>query len=543
MKIKTLIITILVLIAGTMPSMATQLPAEIKTFLQSQKNIPSIRYDSVIVYNRDVMYIPIIPSHPLKVDGVKIVKTIPANQTLDKLPDIVVFNNNYSLIKVYRTGQDTVAAANITELPDVIKTGMIPQDIMVPKGLVLPECYAPILGDVQIPLIGSAKSPTFVSGRRPAPLPSGKRSVNIKPANVPLALKNKLFFVNNFQTEFLEVFSSTVSEPLYSLKTSGVMKDVKPVLNGKYLLAASSNLKNIDVIDVEKEFVSKHIDLMAKPTEIAVDNDRNKAYVASTSAEALFVIDLQTMTMKEKIQLVGAPQKLAVSSDGSKIAYFDMKTSNIYILDLENDYENKLITNYPNTTKIILGNNVLYLIARTEPKLRIVQFDLYLDNKTAKTKKDKKREAVRKEEDKKVEAENVTDDIYSVLQIDENMKSEEDNLLEDMQTYSTSISDIQVGAKPIDMYNYKDNLYILSAGENSVYTYNITSGEIKSEKLPVDGFAKAITQIPSSNLAVITNMSDLKYVVYDLDKAKSVQVLPISEYINSITILERKNGQ
>ncbi len=543
MKIKTLIITLLVLIAGNMPSFATQLPMEIKTFLQSQKNIPSVRYDSVILYNKDIMYIPVIPAHPVKTDKLKIVKTIPANQSMDKLPDIVVFDNNYSLIKVFKTGQDTVSANNIADLPEVIKTGMIPQDIMVPKGLILPECYAPILGDVQIPLIGSAKSPTFISGRRPAPLPTGQRRVDIKPANVPLTLRNKLFIVNNFQTEFLEVFSSTVSEPLYSLKTSGIIKDIKPVLNGKYLLAASSNLKNIDVIDVEKEFVAKHIDLMAKPTEIVVDEDRNKAYVASTSAEALFVIDLQTMTMKEKIQLAGAPQRLAVSADGTKIAYFDIKSSNIYILDMENDYENKLITNYPNTTKIILGNNVMYLISRTEPKLRVVQYDLLLDNKTAKTKKDKKREAVRKEENKKTQADHVTDDIYSVWNTDEVIREEEDSLLDEAETYSTSIDDIEVGAKPIDMYSYKENIYVLSAGENSVYTYNTATGAITSEKLPVDGFSKAFTRVPDSNLAVITNMSDLKYVVYDLDKSKPLQTLPISEYINSITILERKNGQ
>ena len=96
--------------------------------------------------------------------------------------------------------------------------------------------------------------------------------------------------------------------------------------------------------------------------------------------------------MKEKIQLVGSPQRLAISGDGTKIAYVDMKTSNIYILDLANNYENKLITKYPNTSKMIIGDNVLFLIARTVPKLRIVQYDLLQDNKISKTVKDRKKE-------------------------------------------------------------------------------------------------------------------------------------------------------
>ena len=86
---------------------------------------------------------------------------------------------------------------NIPELPIQIKTGLLPQDIMVPRGLVLPENLAGILGDVHIPLVGSAKSGTFVS-RKTAPLPTGKRIVDTKHHNVPSALKDKLFFVNNF---------------------------------------------------------------------------------------------------------------------------------------------------------------------------------------------------------------------------------------------------------------------------------------------------------------------------------------------------------
>ena len=549
MKIKLSILALIVAFIFAVPVEATQLPKEMKEYLLSQKKVPTIRFDSIIVYSNDVMYLPVLPAYPEKVDKVKIVKTYPNNQSMDSLPDVVVFNNNYSLLKIIRKDANTLTVRNIPELPTEVKTGTIPQDIMVPRGLVLPENLAGILGDVQIPLVGSAKTATFVSTRKTAPLPSGKRVVDNKKYNVPSSLKNKLFFVNNFQTEFLQVFSSTVTEPLYSLKTSGVMKDVKPVLNGKFLLAATKDKKNIDVIDITNEYVAKHIDLTALPSEIAVDDARGKAYVASVSDESLFVIDLATMTMKEKIQLIGAPQRLSISDDGKKIAYLDLKTSNIYVLDLENDYANKLITNYPNTTKLILENNILYLISRTTPKLRIVTFDLLQDNEKTKIKKDKKKEKQKKEEDKAADAEIATNDIYSMIEFDDSLTEDEkeelvgDQLLQSAKTYSTSIKDINIGKKPVDMYEKNGNIYVLCAGDNTVYRYNIASGDLKSDKLPVDGFSKAFSPVPNSNLAVITNMADLKYVVYDMDKEKSVQTLPISEYINTIIILERKDGQ
>lgn len=541
MKIKSFIISLIILLVGTMQAQAVQLPKEIKDFLLAQKKVPTVRVDGIVVYNNDVMYLPVYPAYSENVDKLKIVKTYPANQSMDSLPDMVLFNNNVSLLKVYRVDSNTLTIRNIPDLPVELKTGSLPQDIMVPRGLVFPENLAGILGDVQIPLVGSAKTSTFVSSKKRAPLPTGKRIADTSQyKNVSPSMKNKLFFVNNFQTEYLQVFSSTVSEPLYSLKTSGVMKDVKPALNGKYLLAATKGKKNIDVIDIDKEYVCKNIDLTAVPSEIVVDDLRGKAYVASIDDESLFVIDLASMSIKEKIQLVGAPQKLSVSADGTKIAYSDLKTSNIYILDLENEYENKLITNYPNISKLILDGNTMFLIARTSPALRIVSFDLLQDNEVTKTKKDKNRKKQEKDAAKRQSTDEVTNDIYFSFDfddMDEDVK--EGELLPNAKTYSTSIKDITVGAKPVDMTVYNNSVYVLCAGNNTVYNYNKSTNSVSSVKLPVDGFSKAFTPVPNSDLAVVTNMSDLKYVVFDMAKEKPIQTLPINEYINTITILER----
>ena len=542
MKLKSIILSILIMFISSANVYAMQLPRDMKDYLLTQKKVPSIRFDGIVVYNKDVMYIPVIPSYPKEVDSIKVVKTYPLNQSLDSLPDMVLFNNNYALLKVIKAGENTLTVRNMPDVPKEILSGALPQDIVVPRGLVFPENLAGILGDVQIPFVGSAKSPGFVSGRKSAPLPGGKRVEDTNKYSVPNELKNKLFFVNNFQTEYLQVFPSTVSEPLYSLKTSGVMKDVKPIKNGKFLLVATNKQKNLDVVDVTGEYVAKHIDLTAFPSEIAIDNNNNVAYVASIDDESLFIIDLNTYKIKEKIQLVGSPQRLAISKDGTKIAYVDIKTSNIYILDLKNDYQNKLISNYPNATKIILEDDVLYVIARTSPKLRAIEYDLYQDNKAAKTKRDKRREKDINKELKNT-PEQMTDDLYTNFDYVADQQKASENQEEDNSViYSTSIKDFEVGEKPIDMAVYKDGIYILCAGNNTVYKYKPAAMEITSSKLPVDGFSKSFSIVPESSLAVITNMSDLKYVVYDMSKEKSIQTLPVNEYINMITILERNNG-
>ena len=110
MKIKLLILTMLVFFFGAMDVKATVLPKEVKDYLVSQKKVPTVRFDGVVVYNEDVMYLPIFPAYETAVDSLKIVKTYPENKTMNDLPDMVLFNKyagtllsldgkNYLLIK------------------------------------------------------------------------------------------------------------------------------------------------------------------------------------------------------------------------------------------------------------------------------------------------------------------------------------------------------------------------------------------------------------------------------------------------------------
>ena len=535
MKIKIIILFLAILMSGMLETFATQLPQDVKNYLINQKKVPSIRHDGIVIYSDDVMYLPVFPAYPEKVEEVKILKTYPENKTMDSFPDIVVFNNNFGLLRIIRTGSENISVRNMEEYPIEIRTGEIPQDLMVPHGFVLPEKLAGILGDVYIPLTGSAKTPAFVTGRK-APIPTSKKVSDTKKYSVPEKLKNKLFFVNNYQNEYLKVFSSTVSEPLYSLKTSGVMKDVKPVLGGKYILAATKDEKNIDVIDVEGEYVAKHIDLTSNPSEIAVDDVHGRAYVSSIEDECLFIIDLKTFRVIEKIQLAGSPKRLCISPDGNKVAYMDIQTSNIFILELDENYSNKLIVNYPNTSKMLLDNETIYLIARTEPKLRVVTFNLLMDNKAAKTKKDKKQDKINQKEMQNFQNDNATSDLFTGI----NLADDEESGL---KSYATSIKDIKTGLKPIDMYKYNDAVFVLCAGDNTVYKYDIQNASVIDTKLPTEGFSRSFSPIPDSNLAIITNMADLKYIVYDMEEGKVMQTIPISDHINALTILERSNGQ
>ena len=514
---------------------ATQLPKDVQDFVLSQKEVPSIRFDGLINYNDGTMYLPVIPSTMEKVEKLQIKTTYPKNTPFAKKPDIVIFNNNYSLLKISRNKDGFLTVAKLSEVPFELTTGLIPQDMLVPTGLVFPANLQCILGNVHVPVLNEY-SVAEAERKAGVPLPTGKKS-GIKKVSVSDEVKNKLFFVNNYQSPYLMVFSPNVSEPLFELKTSGVIKDVKPAMGGQYILVANSNLKNIDVVDVRNEYVARKIDLTDIPSEIVVDDIHAKAYVASAQSNVISVIDMNTMTMKEKIQLIGAPQRMVLTEDGQHLVYADKSSSSIYIMDLDGNYENRFIANVPNLTKMIVKDNVIYLIARTQPEVVAITYDLNAHYETVKTKAQRKaeKEALKQQEKDKEQVEG----LVSGFDPDVEARRAQFDLSETPVSYATSTIALPTGNKPIDMVLYKDKLFVLSAETNTVYTYTVNP-ELKAEgTIPtqLNGFSTSINR--AGNTALIMNMTDHHFSVMDLDKEKVIQVIPINKAVNSVTVTER----
>lgn len=536
MRLKSFITIISISVMLMSTAFATQLPKEVKDFVINQNDVPSIRFDGLISYSDGTMYIPVIPVNYEPVDKVEIKSTYPKNTPFAKKPDIVIFNNSYSLLKIAKNKDGFLTVSKIDEIPFELRTGLIPQDMLVPSGLVFPANLRCVLGNVQIPVLNEY-SVAEAERKAGVPLPTGKK-VNNKKVNVNNEIKNKLFFVNNYQSPYLMVFSPNVSEPLFELKTSDVIKDIKPAMGGKYLLVASANLKNVDVIDVKNEYVARRIDLADVPSEIAVDDIHSKAYVASLKSNVISVIDMNTMTMKEKIQLIGAPQKMVLTEDGQNLIYVDKITSAIYIMGLtDGNYENRFVANVPNLTKMLVKNNVIYLISRTKPEVIAITYDLNAHYEVVKTKAQRKAE---KEAAKLAEKENEdVNGLVSGFDPDVASKKAQFDLSEKPVSYATSTDTVPTGNKPIDMVLYNDKLYVLSAEKNAIYTYKINPSLQADGTIPTQlgGFSTSINQ--AGGIALIMNMTDHHYSVVDLNREKVINIIPINKAVNSVTVTER----
>lgn len=533
MNLKKILLILALFLISANGSFATQLPAPIKNFILSENPQATIRFDSLIILKDGTMYLPVVPSYIEKVDKLEVTYTYPNKSTFKQLPEVIVFNTNFALLKLITTKNGVLTVCQNPNIPMVVKTGSLPQDILVPRGLVLPDTLKGILGNVQVPLLNASNIvKTDTQKKQNLIVQSVKNNTLSEKVAINYRLKNKNFYVSNYNSQFLKVFSSDSPDPMYSLKLSGVLKDMQAVCGGKYLIILTNTQKQIDVIDIRNEYIAKQIDLSVLPSEIVVDQKNEKAYVASFTDKSIFIIDLKEMKVKEKINVIGAPQKIAISNDGTLLSYMDRATSNVYILKLDGSYENKLIENNPNLSKMIINDGKLYTINRTEQIFKATAFDL---DKVFDEEKDDEEQNASKSD---ITLSAIFDGIASGFK-DETRKEKALNV--GPNYYSTNENTFDIGIKPTDMVLYKNKIYILCSQSNDIEVFDTVSQKvIKVINLPIAGFSRKITPVDNSNIAIVTNVLEKKYIVMDLDKNEIVQTVNINMPVNAITIVDKK---
>lgn len=359
------IMILMLMFMGITPVLASKIPSDMQNYIQKSFPKTDFRFDGVIILPDSTIYLPLFPAKPLDVKEIQIKSTIPSGKTLADKPEIIILNNNYVLLKVIndKNGKKTVLSP--TTIPDEIRNGLLPQDMLVPRGLMIPETLKGIIGNLDIAM---AENP----GLKVA-VPQPKTStVNNTVVPVP-ELKNKTFYVATGYSKNIQVINTESKTPAYALSQNYVPNNMKGYEN-KFLLVTSFGSNGLNVISLADEAVIKEILFTSKPDEILIDNNKKIAYVSCPEDASIFVVNLETMTLSKQIKINGMCERLTLSEDGSKIFYCDKKTNEIWAIELDNNYLLKDIGKFPNVSKIAFNNNKIYITSRTKNHLAIIDY-------------------------------------------------------------------------------------------------------------------------------------------------------------------------
>lgn len=365
-NLRTITAFLLVYFLTAMSSYATKLPPNILQTLKTDLPKSVVRFDGLVSLPDGTVYLPVLPSNPKKNAVGKVVSTYPSNKKLSQLPDVVLFDSNFALLKVVKNKAGKPTVTDTKNIPFIVKTGLFPQDMLVPPGLIIPEDMQIMMGDLKIALQNSNVTDIFKGA-----VEVKKAAVDTKIIPVPY-MAGRTLLVTTLDSKLINVIPSDSTVPKFTLKLENLPKFVQPVCDDKYILVASAGKTYIDVADVAQEVLAKKIDLSFQPTEIILNSTKDKAYVAVGDDQSIFLIDLKTMTLVEKIKIKGYPKNIFLTQDDKKLVYMDKNTGDIYTLALDETYLNKYVYNASNISKIAMKGTSIYLLSRTESDLIVV---------------------------------------------------------------------------------------------------------------------------------------------------------------------------
>ena len=275
MKLKKTLILYTALLTMLFNSVfASKLPDDVWKYVKSVLPNAQQRFDSVVTLENNVMYIPLYPPSTTTVDVIKVDYTYPASKTFKDLPEVILLNNGYSFLKVTKDAKGNYTLTKKDDLPIKVRIGLMPQDLLTPVGLKIPESLKLTLGDILIPtkednslaLDEKEKAKTIYN-------PTVKRNEFI-PCNY---LNSQKIYINPKNSKFIEVYDNKSQNPLYELKLSSMPLKIITSDKSKVALVLYWSGKNVEIISLADERVIATIPLEANASDVVLDKKDNIA--------------------------------------------------------------------------------------------------------------------------------------------------------------------------------------------------------------------------------------------------------------------------
>lgn len=484
MKLKGIrALTVLGLFAAICPTaLASRLPDNVWGFVKSELPKAVQRFDSVILLNNSDMYVPLYPAERKDVEAIKVEYTYPSGKTLKNLPEVVVLNNNFVLMKIFKDNKGNYSITKNENLPDKVKLGVMPQDMLVPTGLKVPESLRVIMGDLLIPNRGDNMLVTTSDSTL------GDDEDTEDGDIVPMAeLKNtKVFFANN-RTKFVLVYDKGGSEPLYEVKLSGLPNKIIASPVTKFALTMYFGSKTAEIIDLANERVLTKIDFENIPSDADLDKTNQIAYVTSAKANSIYMVDLNSATLIKTIKSDRSPDKISVSGEDKMLVFNDKVNENIYIMDLES-YSIKKVANVKNLSRLLIGDKRILAVSRTSNKAYVYKIN----------------------------------DFESDTPVD-------------------LISELDLAEKPTDALLYNNKAFILCSKDGIINVFDFEANKmLEPIKLESEGFYSKITIIPDKHNAIVTGLNTKKIIIIDLDNVKLEKKATSNIDVSNVVIIDDK---
>ena len=492
---------------GVESVLATELPPDVIAYINKTFPGSNVRFDGVVELQDGGLYLPVIPVAYVDHDGpVRVSMTVP-DKSLK--PELIIFSNNLSLMKVITNERGEKTVLSGMQVPLKVKLGLLPQDLLVPEGLVVPSDMSSILGDLVIPSTSPKVPADIASQLKPksnSELSDSSDGVNLEPlvpagdvtpeTRLPgmdteklFGLKDRMLYVSGITGNKIYVVDPQLSEVVDTIQVSAL--PMKAVLSKDkkllYVICLAGN--TIACVNIKTGEVENLIKVGLRPSCIDISPDGSKLFVTNSGSGNVSIINTELFEITNTISVQGLPDGIVSSKDNKSFYVFNRASGIVSKWDAINSEDRQFLFMIKNPCAIAINpdETKLFVTSRTQNNLLIYNL------------KDRKYDGV-----------------------------------------------IEVGTKPIDIAVSLEGRYVytLDAADDKISIVDSENQEVVGTiDLMTKGFPSSISIIPGTNMALITNVESDKITLVDLNTRKVLTTLTIGIKSKSLVIGPTKAEQ
>lgn len=358
----------LAIVGLAVPCMASELPQTVLAYLRKKDPMVKVRFDGMVTFSNHEVYLPVFPQDPSRPPNPsQVLREYPGS---GKWPDLIQFDNHFFLIRLVNTASGKLALARMDAYPIELKEGLLPQDLLLPPNLFLPNELKVILGDL--------------------PYHPMESVIGDENATAALAAKNftsaardavkKTLYVADLDRQALAVIEPTTGQKRESVELNCVASNVLPSPDGHSVFVSCLTTDEVVVVDTRSSLVRTRILVGAKPTGLLYlpsvkAGGRDTLAVSHRFSNFLTLIPTDELISGAQVQLPGNGGPMAALSALGLLYVADYTENKLYELDLASRKLARTLPGLRNMSALWIeertpGSPVAWMISRAEDKLQ-----------------------------------------------------------------------------------------------------------------------------------------------------------------------------
>ena len=310
---------------------ATTLPAGLIDYLKVKDSKVRLRFDGLVLFSNGKSYVPVFPQgYNANLDPVAIQATIPDRV---QYPDVIHFDNDLYLLRLIPTTTGKLTLPRLSTYPLSLKTGLVPQDFIVPNNLSIPTELRAVLGSIPYALPKALDDNV-------TPLAEVREGFESKKQKkqAPRAL-----YLADLLQQRIMAYSPTSGLLKWELKLDCLPSDLQLSPNGENLYVSCLTTNEALVVDTQAALVKARVNTAQKPVHLQllpfalnpVDTESTILVSADKANSTLSLVDTRKNLKVAEIELPGRPSALATRLNEPVIYAAEASKAEIYEVEFQ----------------------------------------------------------------------------------------------------------------------------------------------------------------------------------------------------------------